>query len=113
MDIDKIFSSVKKPAAKAGTTGKSGQSKPEIALKNKIKPKRTEGDAGPSNEEKRAAKLDVGRVGKKISKHTSSAEPDPRRKTTNDGYKIYRESELRLGRGGDTKDCPFDCNCCF
>lgn len=35
------------------------------------------------------------------------------RRVTEDGYKIYTMEELGLGKGGDTEDCPFDCNCCF
>jgi len=30
-----------------------------------------------------------------------------------DGLKIYTEESLKIGRGGTTKDCPFDCKCCF
>ena len=29
------------------------------------------------------------------------------------GLPIYRESDLRIGQGGGTSDCPFDCSCCF
>ena len=32
---------------------------------------------------------------------------------TEDGLRIYTEEELKIGQGGDTADCPFDCNCCF
>ncbi|KAI5172501.1 hypothetical protein NEFER03_1576 [Nematocida sp. LUAm3] len=32
---------------------------------------------------------------------------------TRDGYKIYTSEELKLGRGKETQDCPFNCNCCF
>lgn len=36
------------------------------------------------------------------------------RKYTEEGYPIYTEEELKLNmEGGDTPDCPFDCNCCF
>lgn len=37
------------------------------------------------------------------------------RKRTEEGYAIYTEDELGLGRkgGGDTDLCPFDCDCCF
>mmetsp|Transcript_12421 Transcript_12421/g.10346 ORF Transcript_12421/g.10346 Transcript_12421/m.10346 type:complete len:134 (-) Transcript_12421:35-436(-) len=35
------------------------------------------------------------------------------RKRTEEGYKIYSEEELRIGQGGNTPDCPFDCWCCF
>lgn len=33
---------------------------------------------------------------------------------TDDGFQIYTDKELKIGEGeGDTKDCPFDCWCCF
>ena len=32
---------------------------------------------------------------------------------TEEGFKIYSAEELNIGKGGDTPDCPFDCNCCF
>jgi len=33
---------------------------------------------------------------------------------TEEGYRIYGEGDLKLGmKGGDTPECPFDCNCCF
>lgn len=34
------------------------------------------------------------------------------RRKTDDGLTIYSESELKLGQGGDTPLCPFDCDCC-
>lgn len=30
-----------------------------------------------------------------------------------DGVKVYSLDELGVGKGGDTPDCPFDCDCCF
>ena len=35
------------------------------------------------------------------------------RALTEDGYPIYTPSELKIGMGGGTDLCPFDCNCCF
>eukprot|EP00878_Enallax_costatus_P005690 GHUV01005967.1.p1 GENE.GHUV01005967.1~~GHUV01005967.1.p1 ORF type:complete len:158 (+),score=39.64 GHUV01005967.1:99-572(+) len=36
------------------------------------------------------------------------------RKRTAEGYAIYGEDELGLGKkGGDTPLCPFDCDCCY
>ncbi|OAG29209.1 hypothetical protein NEDG_01282 [Nematocida displodere] len=32
---------------------------------------------------------------------------------TEDGYRIYTEEELKIGRGGDSAACPLDCKCCF
>ena len=32
---------------------------------------------------------------------------------TEEGFRIYSTEELNIGKGGDTADCPIDCNCCF
>ena len=34
-------------------------------------------------------------------------------KYTEEGFKIYSATDLKLGQGKDTPDCPFDCDCCF
>ena len=39
--------------------------------------------------------------------------PGQPRKRTEEGFRIFHESELRLGGGGGTPLCPFDCDCCF
>ncbi|ORY84457.1 hypothetical protein BCR37DRAFT_386605 [Protomyces lactucae-debilis] len=37
-----------------------------------------------------------------------------KRKTTEEGFKIYDDEELRIDpNAGSTDDCPFDCQCCF
>jgi hypothetical protein len=37
------------------------------------------------------------------------------RKKTEEGFNVYTEDELGMGRrgGGDTDACPFDCDCCY
>ncbi|CAL5220355.1 g2354 [Coccomyxa viridis] len=30
-----------------------------------------------------------------------------------DGFAIYSEEELGLSKGGNTPQCPFDCECCY
>lgn len=30
-----------------------------------------------------------------------------------DGLPIYSLEELNIGQGGDTEDCPFECDCCY
>jgi hypothetical protein len=35
------------------------------------------------------------------------------RALTEDGLPIFTPKELKIGLGGDTDLCPFDCNCCF
>ncbi|CAI5740849.1 unnamed protein product [Hyaloperonospora brassicae] len=40
--------------------------------------------------------------------------PDPRPvRYDENGLPIYTESSLQIGTGGNSKDCPFDCWCCF
>ena len=34
-------------------------------------------------------------------------------KYTQDGLRIYNTEELGIGKGGETDQCPFDCDCCF
>ena len=36
-----------------------------------------------------------------------------KRKKTEDGLPVFYDSELKIGLGKDTPDCPFDCDCCF
>ncbi|RMX66345.1 hypothetical protein KXD40_006386 [Peronospora effusa] len=52
------------------------------------------------------------------AKNTNSSaaglNPDPRPvRYDEDGLPIYTEASLQINRGGNTKDCPFDCWCCF
>ena len=46
-------------------------------------------------------------------KELRESEPKPVRFDSDSGLNIYREADLRIGLGGGTADCPFDCNCCF
>lgn len=36
-----------------------------------------------------------------------------KRRVTEEGYRIFEEDELGIDKGGNTKLCPFDCDCCF
>ncbi|KAL4162748.1 hypothetical protein PRNP1_003280 [Phytophthora ramorum] len=73
-------------------------------------------------EEERHEKKEKERLQQQIKKleaqNTNSTagglNPDPRPvRYDEDGLAIYTESSLQIGKGGDTKDCPFDCWCCF
>ena len=53
---------------------------------------------------------------KKVAEPKEKKEKVPKTKAsrfTEEGFKIYSTEELNIGKGGDTADCPFDCNCCF
>ncbi|KAG2784727.1 hypothetical protein PC129_g13626 [Phytophthora cactorum] len=73
-------------------------------------------------EEERREKKEKERLQQQIKKleaqNTNSTavglNPDPRPvRYDEDGLPIYSEASLQIGKGGNTKDCPFDCWCCF
>lgn len=111
-EIDDIFSS--KPAAKKAATQKTADGDAAAA-------------AAPSGEDgaaltKLAEQVKEARnkqQGKKPkvegSKDDIFGESSAKaRKKTEEGFVIYTEDELGLGKkGGDTDLCPFDCDCCY
>lgn len=110
MNMDQIFSNAKKPKAEA--TPKSSSLTPaKPSLGAKLTPKDLKPTTGSKTDKKEPKQL--GKVHKKIRKQGGKAEDDGKRRNTNDGLKVYTEAELRIGRGGNSPDCPFDCNCCF
>ncbi|CAD8112274.1 unnamed protein product [Paramecium sonneborni] len=48
----------------------------------------------------------------KKTKHTN-IQQQSKPKYTEEGYKVYNTDELKIGKGGNTDKCPFDCECCF
>ncbi|EEA06309.1 uncharacterized protein CMU_008000 [Cryptosporidium muris RN66] len=32
---------------------------------------------------------------------------------TEDGLPVYKLEDLKIGQGGGTPDCPFNCECCY
>ncbi|SCV70471.1 BQ2448_1865 [Microbotryum intermedium] len=57
----------------------------------------------------------MGRTGTKLDEDdlTFRDSRGDTRKRTEEGYPIYDTKELKIGLGGGTPDCPFDCQCCF
>lgn len=57
----------------------------------------------------------------KPSRHTPAGSKDDlfgtsaqrKRRRDPEGLAIYSAEELRVGEGGGTPQCPFDCDCCF
>eukprot|EP01116_Phalansterium_solitarium_P011985 TRINITY_DN27898_c0_g1_i1.p1 TRINITY_DN27898_c0_g1~~TRINITY_DN27898_c0_g1_i1.p1 ORF type:complete len:201 (+),score=54.40 TRINITY_DN27898_c0_g1_i1:573-1175(+) len=90
-DMEDIFSS-------AGASAKKAKRAPDTSAAQQPKTK------------KRPAKpVDADETFNPDSRGTSAKA----RKTSEDGYKMYRLEELVSTKGGDTPDCPFDCQCCF
>ncbi len=52
--------------------------------------------------------------GRKANRLKAPDSPQPLRVDPATGLPIYSAESLRIStKGGETKDCPFDCNCCF
>jgi len=101
--IDDIFASKTKPVKKdpiAGKAGKSSKITKEPAAKIVVD----------------ASSVDAKPL--KASKPANDDFADSRgaqkgRPKTEDGFLIFGTDELNIGKGGETEQCPFDCNCCF
>eukprot|EP01086_Lenisia_limosa_P002770 TRINITY_DN16784_c0_g1_i1.p1 TRINITY_DN16784_c0_g1~~TRINITY_DN16784_c0_g1_i1.p1 ORF type:complete len:112 (-),score=38.68 TRINITY_DN16784_c0_g1_i1:27-362(-) len=85
------------------------------AEKRKLKKKRKKEAEQQEGEEE---VLEEGR--KFISGVSDAPEDDPfadlrgkKEMKTEEGYRIFTEKQLKLGQGGGTKLCPFDCDCCY
>lgn len=109
-EIDDIFSSAKKGAAKGPSRpadGKNQETKPQQHNKRSepYQRKSIPAEAPAAKKPKvQGSKDDI--FGEDVGKGS--------RKRTEEGYAIYTEDELGFGKkGGDTDLCPFDCDCCF
>ena len=50
----------------------------------------------------------------KVSKTKATAVKSHSKKQVSDPkLKVYTEEQLKIGKGGLTDKCPFDCDCCF
>ena len=46
-------------------------------------------------------------------KNSAKAGKTKKTKKSDGEVKVYTEEELKIGQGGHTDKCPFDCDCCF
>ncbi|KAL4855964.1 hypothetical protein ACK3TF_003721 [Chlorella vulgaris] len=95
-EIDDLFGKLKGKGKAAAAAAAAAGAKPavdtKLAAKQQARPKRVEG-----------SKDDI-----------FGTEQAEARKRTEEGYAIYSEGELGLGKaGGNTDKCPFDCECCY
>ena len=107
----------KKPDPKPNTPGKQKAAKQaidDLFSQHKKKKDDTESTGGESSTKKSKSE--------KKTKATTPKQDDeaffdtrgtagPRKYV--DGLPVYTVEELGIGKGGDTPDCPFDCDCCF
>lgn len=91
------------------TTNKKKKGTDIDALFSKIK--KTKQKVEAANAELQKLKVEAPKVAKNIDDDLGLNKKG--REYTEEGFPIYSVEELKLGQGGDTTDCPFDCWCCF
>ena len=98
-------------------------SKTEMKEKTSTKDKQKKSDIGSSldamfkSKASKAIKKKEKKVAEPVKKETKPQMPPKEEKSKPrkyvDGLAVFTEAELNIGQGGNTEDCPFDCNCCF
>ncbi|CAN4105161.1 unnamed protein product [Withania somnifera] len=87
-----------------------------FAGKKRKKPDNQEKSSGSAVSEPKKLNKNKEKSGRIIMKDEALSEParKPRKKTA-DGFSLYTEEELGIGKSnaGGTPLCPFDCHCCF
>ena len=68
-----------------------------------------------SKASKSKEKKPVAEIKKQLKADTTGKSKESKKKQRKyvDNLPVFTEDELKIGKGGDTEDCPFDCNCCF
>jgi hypothetical protein len=109
-DLDEIFSKAKKtsvvPAIQKRPVSSSASVAGKYASRTKLSHSRTVSHA-PSTKSSRKTGSVADPFGLTPAQSSNSLD------FTEEGWKVYTPEELNIGKGGDTPDCPFDCNCCF
>ncbi|KJP87633.1 hypothetical protein AK88_02661 [Plasmodium fragile] len=109
---------------KRGESDSSGKRKEQLEAKasiedifNSLKAKekkatKVSSESRPIKKNSEKSGVNAGPVQKKAQRRVAKGEVTQRARTP-DGLPIYSMEELKMGQGGYTKDCPFECNCCF
>ena len=105
-EIDELFGAIK-------TTKQEVKAKKEAAdlkKKKELKKKKREAAAAAAAEDEDDAT--IGLIDGKFPKITNPEAPI-HRWDAESGLPVYKAALLKVGDGGGTPLCPFDCNCCF
>ena len=103
-EIDSLFAGIpeKKAAKQAAAAEESARAAASAA--------RAQAEAAALSA--RVAALE--KAGRAANQLRGDESPRPLRFDASLGVKVFSIDALKIGAGnGDTKDCPFDCNCCF
>ena len=105
--IDALFDMAKRKKNTKAEEGKDIETTEEAVVKSSKKKAKT----GPAPAAAPAA-LPYGIIKSNIEQITNPEAP-VERIDAESGYRVYKAHLLKVGEGGGTELCPFDCNCCF
>lgn len=124
--IDELFDSVKKNKASMNEVAKSGKGKKDNLSKKKKQSKHNfeEDDGGmeyfDTDDEDEKPNVDetenrsYGLIKSRYNpSHLINPEAPLERIDPESGLPVYKAHLLKVGEGGGTALCPFDCSCCF
>jgi hypothetical protein len=114
-EIDSLFASIKQKKEKVEVTGTTEDDEMPIK-KSKTKEIIAPTFTKIRKEERKEIEMNNlphGIVKSNNPRQIISPEAPVERIDPESGYKVYKAHTLKVGEGGGTDLCPFDCDCCF
>lgn len=113
-DIDDLFSKAKAKKQKVETEIEALEDKPAEDKKVKTKSSSDSGKEISIKAQNKMKSMPIDNEDADELFKDSRGKRFANRKRTEEGYRVYDNEEMRIGEGeGNTKDCPFDCWCCY
>ncbi|CCG81963.1 Uncharacterized protein C6G9.01c [Taphrina deformans PYCC 5710] len=109
-DIDDIFATKKPKVQEESKTAKTTKGNPDATVSTN------------ANKKRNTASKSEPKVDQALKKQVPMPSDDlftdlkgsKRRKTTEEGFRVYDDEELKIDpNAGNTDECPFDCSCCY
>ena len=107
-EIDDLFAGAKQ-AKKREKEESVGESTEEASISKPKKKRKKESD----HEQEMEHDLPHGLIKSNVTRVIINPEAPVERIDKESGYKVYKAHLLKVGEGGGTPLCPFDCDCCF
>jgi len=108
VDLDALFAEVKQKK-KSKRLQEDQEAVAGVISEDPVKRSKKSKDAPVSSE---ASSLPYGIIKSNIVQIINPEAP-VERIDSESGYKVYKAHLLKVGEGGGTELCPFDCDCCF
>ena len=107
-EIDDLFAGAKQAKKREKEESMGEETEDATVNKPKKKPKKE-----PVHEQELEHDLPHGLIKSNVARAIINPEAPVERIDKESGYKVYKAHLLKVGEGGGTPLCPFDCDCCF